>query len=126
MSTQSKYTLKWLFFEFDGRIRRMTYFLSGVFFVLLYTYITAAIFQTPKSSALLGWLGLAFLGLMAVSLWATIALSVKRLHDLGFPGVMTVVMFIPMVSFLFFFALCLVPGNPGKNQYGSSPVMPDQ
>lgn len=123
MAKAVNYTLKWLFFEFTGRIRRMTYFLSGLVFVMLYTYLVAVIVQTPEDTALLGLLGLAFLGLMAVSLWATVALSIKRLHDLGYPGTLAIAMFIPMVSFLFFFVLCLFKGNPGSNKYGSSPVV---
>ena len=123
MAMKIKYTIQWLFFEYTGRIRRLTYFLSGVFFVMLYTYLTVVIVQTPETSPIFGWLGLAFLGLMGISLWAVVALSVKRLHDLGFPGTLAVAMFIPMVTFIFFFVLCLFKGNPGSNKYGKSPIV---
>jgi len=117
----SKFTLKWLFFGFSGRIRRITYMLSSVFFVALYAYIIAEIMRTPKESTAFGLWGLAFLALMVVSLWASIALSFKRLHDLGYSGMLSFLMLFPMVSFVFFIALCALPGQPQRNQYGDSP-----
>ena len=39
--------------------------------------------------------------------------SVKRLHDIGRPGIIALSLFIPVVSIVAFIALCLFPGNPG-------------
>ena len=56
--------------------------------------------------------------MVLVSLWSNVALSVKRLHDIDRPGIIAVVLFIPVISIVAFIALCLIPGNPGPNQYG--------
>jgi uncharacterized membrane protein YhaH (DUF805 family) len=47
-----------------------------------------------------------------------IAFSVKRLHDIGRPGIIAAVLFVPVISIIAFVALCAIPGNPGPNQYG--------
>ncbi len=121
MPAVAKYTLKWLFFGFSGRIRRVTYMLSTVFFVALYAYLVAEIMRTPEESTAFGLWGLVFLALMVVSLWSSVALSFKRLHDLGYSGMLSILMLFPFVSFVFFIALCAMPGEPKRNQYGDSP-----
>ncbi len=124
MSTGTQYTLKWLFFGVSGRIRRKTYMLSAVFFVAVYTYLVVQITRAPEDSAQVGLWGLAFLAVLLVSAWSSVALAVKRLHDMGFTGFVAIVMFIPMASFLFFVVLCAFPGQKGANQYGESPIVP--
>ena len=126
MRAGTQYTLKWLFFGVSGRIRRKTYMLSAVFFVAVYTYLVVQISQTPEDSVQFGLWGLAFLAVLLVSAWSSVALAVKRLHDLGFTGFVAIVMFIPMASFLFFVVLCAFPGQKGANQYGESPIVPDK
>ncbi len=124
MSAGTQYTLKWLFFGVSGRIRRKTYMLSAVFFVAVYTYLVVQITRAPEDSVQVGLWGLALLAVLLVSAWSSVALAVKRLHDLGFTGFVAIVMFIPMVSFLFFIVLCAFPGQNGANQYGESPIVP--
>lgn len=123
MSAGTQYTLKWLFFGVSGRIRRKTYMLAAAFFVAVYTYLVVQIVRTPEDSAQMGLWGLIFLAVLLVSAWSSVALAVKRLHDLGYSGFVAIAMFIPMVSFLFFVALCAFPGQIGANQYGESPIV---
>jgi uncharacterized membrane protein YhaH (DUF805 family) len=125
MSAGSKYTLKWLFFGLSGRIRRKTYILSAVFFVAIYTYLVIRIYRVPEDTMEYSLWGLVLLAVLVVSAWSSIALSVKRLHDLGFTGFVAIAMFIPMVSFLFFMVLCVFPGQEGPNRFGQSPITPD-
>ncbi len=125
MQEEPDYTLKWLFFGFTGRIRRMTYVLSAVFFIAIYTYLLIQLVQAPKDSAEIGIWGLVLLAVLVISAWSSAALSVKRLHDMGFSGFLVILVFVPMVSMLFFLALAFWPGQPGKNQFGASPV-PDE
>ena len=58
-----------------------------------------------------------FLLAFLASLWSNIALAVKRLHDFGKPGMAAIMLFVPVVSFIALFVLCLFPGNPGPNRY---------
>ncbi len=123
MPDRIQYTLSWLFFGFTGRIRRATYVWSAVFFVAIYTYVVVQIVQTPEDSALFGLWGLVMFAVLVVSAWAGIALSAKRLHDLGYSGLFALIMFFPMVSILFFALLCVWPGEPVPNRFGESPVV---
>jgi len=112
------------YFDFNGRIGRMTYFINTLKFigaVLLFALL----------------FGLLLFGMSLVSKWASIALGVaglaaylyytlkfsfsqgaKRAHDLGHSGWVSVLLAVPVVatiaSLYFFFA----PGQEGANAYG--------
>lgn len=110
--------LIWLFFRFSGRVSRAAYFLAGLLLAvvqafLLYRFMLVA----EESPAGQGW-AVAFWIMMIVAIWSNIALSVKRLHDIGKPGPIALVLFIPVISIIAFIALCFIPGNPGPNRYG--------
>lgn len=117
------YTLKWLFFGFSGRIRRSTYIWSAIFFVALYAFLIIQIALTPPTALKIGFLGLAVMIMVIVSVWCWLALSIKRLHDMGFSGFFTVLMMIPMLAFLVFLGLCFWPGQSGRNAYGEPPFV---
>ncbi len=122
MVNKPQYTLKWLFFGFTGRIRRVTYVLSSVLFLAIYSYLLIQMVQAPEDSLEIGLWGLAFMTMIAVSAWAGAALAAKRLHDMGYSGFLVVLVFVPMVSMIFFLALAFWPGQPEANQYGASPT----
>ncbi len=113
-----KNTLIWLFFRFSGRVGRAVYVLAFLFWLAvvsfpLYQYMR---FE-PGTTASETWstvFGLTFI----VFLWVHVATSVKRLHDMGKPGLMAIALFIPVVSLIAFVIFCLFPGDQGRNQYG--------
>lgn len=114
-----KSELIWLFFRTSGRVNRMAYFLSGLLVALaqvfpLYRFTLVA--EGTRESEVWAML---FLIAFVASLWSNIALAVKRLHDFGKPGMAAIMLFVPIVSFVALFVLCLFPGNPGPNQYGT-------
>jgi len=110
--------LIWLFFRFKGRVSRAAYFLAGLLLAVVQAFLLYRFMLVAEDSpAGQGWAS-AFWVMMIVAIWGNIALSVKRLHDLGRPGPIALVLFIPVISIVAFIALCLIPGNPGPNQYG--------
>lgn len=116
--------LIWLFFRFSGRVSRAAYFLAGLLLAIVQAFLLYRFTLVPEdSTAGQGW-AVAFWLVMVVAIWSNIALSVKRLHDIGKPGIIAAALFIPIVSIVAFIALCLIPGNPGPNQYGSRPNAP--
>jgi len=116
--------LIWLFFRFSGRVSRAAYFLAGLLLAVIQAFLLYRFTLVPEeSSAGQGWAA-AFWIVMVVAVWANIALSVKRLHDIGKPGIIAAALFIPVISIVAFIALCLIPGNPGPNQYGQRPNAP--
>ena len=116
--------LIWLFFRFSGRVNRAAYFLAGLLLAVIQAFMLYRFAIAEDGSMALQTWAMAFWIGMLVSVWANIALSVKRLHDFDKPGVIAVVLFIPAVSILAFIALCLIPGTPGPNQYGDDQNAP--
>ncbi len=125
----------WLFLQIRGRIGRAVFFLAylliGVIQVYpIYRAMVAAMQLDPAiltdnsfeelvrlSPEFEHWW--AVTGLLAVLFfWPCIALTTKRFHDLGRSGLFTITLFIPIVQFVAFVALCLVPGQAGPNAYG--------
>ncbi len=151
-----------LLFSFHGRISRSQYWLGGlvVFIAVLIAVIAAALklggaiqqysdgggVDLSVIPALLG-VGLIYL----VGLWCGAALNVKRLHDRGRTGYITLLAFVPalilinalmssggdmahmvsaglmtnlvstLINLYFFIDLGLMPGKPEPNQYGDPP-----
>ncbi len=117
MDRQSQ--LVWLFFRTSGRLSRAAYFLGGLLVALVQAFplyrFTLVAEGTPESQM---WAAAFFLAFLA-SLWSNIVLAVKRLHDLGKPGPMALVLFVPVISIVAFLVLCLFPGQPGPNRYSA-------
>lgn len=114
----------WLLFRFSGRVSRAAYFLAGLLLAVIQGFLLYRFMLVPEDSpAGQGW-ATAFWIVMLVAIWANVALSVKRLHDIGKQGVFAITLFIPVISIIVFIALCLIPGNPGPNQYGRRPNAP--
>ncbi len=116
--------LLWLFFRFSGRVSRAAYFLAGLLLAIIQVFLLYRFTLVPEgTSESQGWAA-AFFVMMLVSVWANVALSVKRLHDIGRPGIFAAALFIPVISIIAFIALCLIPGYPGPNQFGDRPNAP--
>jgi len=109
----------WLFFKFSGRASRAAYFLAAMLLAVVQAFPLYRFTLVPENSAAAqGWALIFGVALLA-SLWSNMALVVKRLHDLGRPGIIALSLFVPVVSIVAFLALCLMPGQAGPNQYGA-------
>jgi uncharacterized membrane protein YhaH (DUF805 family) len=111
--------LAWLFFSLSGRVSRAAYFLAGLLLAIAQALPLYRFMLVPENSAE-GQMWAVIFGLVFLaSLWCNVALAVKRLHDFGKPGILAVLLFIPVVSIVAFLVLCLFPGDGGANQYGN-------
>ena len=108
----------WLFFGFSGRVSRAAFFLAGLLLAILQAFTLYRFTLAPEGSGASGVWALSFWALFFVSVFSSVALGVKRLHDFGKPGIFAVTLFIPMVSIVAFIALCVFPGHTGANEYG--------
>jgi uncharacterized membrane protein YhaH (DUF805 family) len=125
-------------FGFDGRLARLPF--VGYSVLLLFICFLAgagALMVRAETRAAGAVLGLVLLAVLVGVISCGLALTVKRLHDMGLAG--THVMWIyglnvasvslaPALSILFHFAvggvllwLCLTSGQPQSNQYGPVP-----
>lgn len=117
-------TYFWLFFRLSGRVDRTVFVLSFLFLVAAVTLpFYLLLRQPPGSDAAALWEAVFSAGFI-VTFWSSIAVSVKRLHDLGKPGILAVALVIPVVSVVAFFVLALWPGDPAPNAFGRRPNSP--
>ncbi|MGI9402046.1 MAG: DUF805 domain-containing protein [Rhizobiaceae bacterium] len=123
---QPKPTVKWVLFGFDGRIARQSFILGQLFMISLFAVVIARIVAVEGQEGSTVFWGLAFLALGVASVVSTIAMTVKRLHDLGYPGILAVCMLIPTVNFIMLVLLLVLPSSPETNVYGPPPFGPTE
>lgn len=117
-------TVSWLLFSSSGRAGRQLFILGWLFWLMINCYTVASIILHREDEALFRLFSLLFFAGFAASFASTIMLSIKRLHDMGLSGLLVLVLFIPAVSLVMLFVLCLWPSTPGANVYGPAPDWP--
>jgi uncharacterized membrane protein YhaH (DUF805 family) len=114
--------------EFSGRARRKEYWMFALF--NLFVFILAAIIDnvagtTFKFDSGYGTqdlhYGYVYLLYALVVMIPGLAVSVRRLHDVGKSGWMMLIAFIPIIGAIWLFVLMVTEGNAGENQYGPNP-----
>lgn len=124
-----------LLFSFDGRIRRLHYWLAaigiGVAFVIVGAVVGmvfggAAMMAQGNSGAAGGGLAIVgtiiYLAAAVVAIWTGLALQVKRWHDRDKSWVWIFINFIPIIGALWTLVECgFLDGTQGPNKYGPSP-----
>ncbi len=104
--------LGWLLFSFEGRINRMSYWMSWIVFVPL-SFVAMAIATNKEILEL--YRGV----IVLVMVWPMLAVQAKRWHDIDMSGWWLLVNLIPVVGPLI--ALCMngfLPGTHGENPFG--------
>ena len=109
-------------FSFEGRANRAWYLwhillddlvmftLATVFAVLMFVTGTP-LFAVPLAGVVIG------------GIWAGVAVTVKRLHDLDRPGWHWWLLLIPLVNIYMGLVLLFAKGTQGPNQFGRDPLM---
>jgi uncharacterized membrane protein YhaH (DUF805 family) len=96
----------------SGRIGRQPYILGQLFLLSLYAVIVARILAVRGQDGPTALWGLSLLALTPVAAWATIALTTKRLRDVGWPALLALVLFVPTANLVLIGLLMVWPGNP--------------
>ncbi|MCL6220270.1 DUF805 domain-containing protein [Zunongwangia pacifica] len=106
--------------DFNGRARRKEYFMFGLFnalFSIICMLISFGLSNLLESSIFISIYVLYTLA----SLLPSLAVSVRRMHDIGKSGWMLLVSFIPLVGAIWMLMLLITDSDPQNNQYGSNP-----
>lgn len=114
-------TVKWLLFGFRGRIGRKSFLLAALLMLLVQGALIAMIAGTEEGSAMEPILGLVLLGVWIATAWASLALAVKRLHDLDMPPILAICLIIPAISFFAWLFLAVMPSKQEVNEHGPPP-----
>ena len=112
--------MTWLFFSPSGRITRLPFFLSWLFWLLIGAFVVARMFSNENHKTALALWTLVLIVSGIVSTLSIAMLAIKRLHDIGYPGPLALCLFIPVLSPIVFIALCLWPGTEGPNEFGQT------
>jgi len=113
--------------NFNGRARRKEYWM----FVLLNVIIMIAlevpaifVFQdfahNENRTFAISFFAVLFLYALFLIL-PTLAVSVRRMHDIGKSGAWYFIQFIPLVGPIWFLVLLVTEGQQGPNRYGPDP-----
>lgn len=123
--------LRLLYFNFNGRLNRLRYFLYGIplsiILCIAYTIaMTKIVIDTSSTSTYIN-IGIYYLILIICSI-SGLSLSVRRLHDLNKTGWLALIQFFSLIPFLriisgiFGLYLLFARGTEGENEYGDDPL----
>ena len=116
-------------FSARGRLGRVRYIGYSVGLMLL-LYLAIAIFggvaamlgQLDGNSEVLGWLSVGLLLILSLAaLIVSIRLTIQRLHDFNASGWWALLMVVPVVSFVLYLVLLIMPGTQGPNRFDHPP-----
>lgn len=101
--------------EFSGRARRQEYWLFVLLYVIL-SLIAGVIDAVLGTEAVTLILGLALL-------IPSVAVLIRRLHDLDRSGWWALFMFLPILGTLLLLVFCVMKGTEGPNRFGPDPLV---
>ena len=101
--------------KFDGRARRREFWMFTLFNIIVSAVIN--ILATQVSSAF-GILGLVY---MLAVLVPSIAVGIRRMHDIGKSGWWLLISFVPLIGGIWLLVLAVTKGDSGSNAYGADP-----
>ena len=110
-------TLKQVLLSFDGRISRSTYWVCGV--------LPIAVIEACGGLIDVAMHGAGFVAAFAVlvTLWPSLAVSVKRCHDRDRSGWFLLVGLIPIIGDIWVLVeLGFLRGTEGNNRFGPNPL----
>ena len=106
---------------FSGRARRKEYWFFILFNILIAAGLTlidtfVGTYDTLRGVGLLS--GLYSLGMLLPSL----AVGVRRLHDIGRTGWWLLIGIVPLIGPIVLLVFAVLESQPGDNQYGPNPI----
>jgi uncharacterized membrane protein YhaH (DUF805 family) len=105
--------------NFEGRARRKEYWMFVLFHAIFCCVAVFIDFQLG-SALETGFLPVTIVYALALII-PSIAVVVRRLHDIGKSGWMYLVGFIPVIGGIWILILMVTDGTPGPNEYGPNP-----
>jgi len=105
---------------FSGRARRKEYWMFVLFNMIF--AVVAALLDNLLGTAIenVGYGLFYFLYMLAV-LIPSLAVVIRRLHDIGKSGWWIFITFIPLIGSIWLLVLLVTDSQPGVNQYGPNP-----
>ncbi len=108
------------YLDFKGRARRKEYFMFGLInalFSIGYMILSFGLGKWLEAPAFIS----IYVLYMLASLLPSLAVSVRRMHDIGKSGWMLLVGCIPLVGPIWMLVLLITDSDPQTNEYGPNP-----
>ena len=105
---------------FSGRARRKEYWFFFLFNIIASIVLTVIDVTVGSFSATSGVGLLSGIYGLAVII-PSIAVGVRRLHDIDRTGWWLLIAFVPLIGVIVLLVFALLPGTAGDNQYGPDP-----
>ena len=100
--------------DFNGRARRKEYWMYILFYAI-FSYVAIMLDYLIGTTSV-------FSGLYSLALLLpTLAVGVRRLHDIDKSGWMLLLGLIPIIGQIWLIVLFIQEGSPGSNEYGINP-----
>lgn len=113
-----KTSVGWALFQWDGRISRRVFILGSAFWMMLNAAVVAVATARGSDETVALELLSVFFASIALSMISLVMLGIKRLHDIGLPGIGAALLVVPAFSLIVFFLLCVWPASATSNRYG--------
>lgn len=106
--------------DFKGRARRYEFwsYYLGVVVISLVMSIFVPLISNPKGFMIFY---VVFVVIWLFLLVPTLAIAVRRMHDLGKGGGWIFINLVPLIGSIWFLILTLKPGETGANRFGEDP-----
>lgn len=102
------------FTKVDGRLNRLRFFLRSLALGVLATVVGVALMIEVSESV-----GMAVYTLLILGQFP---LDIRRCHDMGKSGWLTLLLFVPFVNMIWVLVLLFKKGTEGENAYGPDPL----
>lgn len=111
------------FANFSGRARRREYWLFtlAMAIVSVILEVLSAVAGLTQSAILIGLVTFIALVICIAFLIPSIAVTVRRLHDINKSGLWILIGLVPFVGALVLLVFTVLDGTVGENQYGPDP-----
>ena len=106
--------------QFKGRASRAEYWQYILVMAIIYGIVGIIISFLPQSMSMVGFIlyGIVALGLLL----PTLAVNVRRMHDLGKGGGWLFITLVPFIGGLWYFILTVQAGETNKNRFDDQEV----
>ena len=114
--------------DFNGRARRSEYW-KFMLFTTIIEALSGVIFSTiiPLTVEIGdAEISLAYIAVYLIFILPKLAVSVRRLHDIGKSGWFYLISLIPVVGQIIFFIWCVKDSEARTNKYGQDPKEPEE
>ncbi|MEW4218440.1 DUF805 domain-containing protein [Rossellomorea marisflavi] len=113
--------------DFSGRARREEYWMFTLFSIIFgFVFYSVILISLIIESMGLGVFGILLAGIYYLAIFIpSLAVTVRRLHDMGRSGWWYFISFVPFAGGIILIVFCCLDSENGNNQWGSNPKNSD-